>query len=65
MTHIVLDGPGRDGTASVTAKSDGDACQVTVTAGGTAPSQPTIVVIDDACAVTADPRRPSATSTRG
>ena len=65
VTHVVLDGPGRDGTANVAAHAEGDMCVVTVAAGGTFSSQPTIVVIDDACAVVADPEAPSATSAVG
>ena len=65
ITHVILDGPGRDSTATVSAKPDGDACDVTVTAGGTFSSQPTIVMVDAACAVTPDPEAPNATSAVG
>ena len=61
----MLDGPGRDGTAGVTAKPDGDGCAITVTAGGSFSSVPTIVTIDQACAVTADLDAPNAGSAIG
>lgn len=54
-TQVVLDGPHTGGMATVTAKRDGDACAVEVTAGGSMPGHPAVFSLDDACAVTADP----------
>ncbi|HET9621081.1 MAG TPA: hypothetical protein VFP84_06935, partial [Kofleriaceae bacterium] len=55
VSHIVLDAPASDGKASVTAKPDGDACAVTVAAGGRLAAAPLIVTLDAACAIAADP----------
>jgi uncharacterized protein (TIGR03382 family) len=65
VTHVVLAGPESGGTATFAAKADGGDCAVTVTAGGTTPAKPAIVVLDDACAVTIDPAGPSAASAVG
>jgi MYXO-CTERM domain-containing protein len=65
VTHVVLDAPARDGKATVAAKPDGDACAVTVAAGGTLSARPVIVTLDEACAVTSDPEEPSAVSSEG
>jgi uncharacterized protein (TIGR03382 family) len=61
-THVVLDAPAADGKATITAAPNGDACAVTVVAGGTLPAEPLIVTLDEACAVTADPEAPSGVS---
>ena len=53
-THVVLDAPEVDGKASIAATKSGDACEVSITAGGTVPARPAIFVLDDACAVTID-----------
>ena len=65
VTHVVLDAPAADGKATVTATPAGDACAVTVAAGGTLSAQPVFVTLDDACAVTADPAEPSGVSAEG
>jgi hypothetical protein len=67
ITHVVLDGPATDGKATVTAKPAGDACAVTVAAGGASAirATPVIVTLDDACTVTADPEAPSGVSAEG
>jgi hypothetical protein len=65
ITHVVLDAPEIDGKATVTGRPDGDACAVTVAAGGTLPARPVIVTLDDACAATADPEEPSGVSNEG
>jgi uncharacterized protein (TIGR03382 family) len=62
VTHVVLDAPAADGNATLTAKPDGDACAVTVAAGGALAATPVIATLDDACAVTADPQEPSGMS---
>jgi hypothetical protein len=55
VSHIVLDAPATDGKASVTAKPDGDACAVTVAAGGKITATPIIVMLDASCAIAGDP----------
>jgi len=65
VTHVVLDAPATDGKASVTAAPDGDACAVTVAAGGTLSATPVIVTLDEACTVTADPEEPNGVSAEG
>jgi uncharacterized protein (TIGR03382 family) len=62
ISHVVLDAPATDGKATVSARPDGDACAVTVAAGGSFAATPLIVTLDDACAVTADPEQPSGVS---
>jgi len=59
VTHVVLDAPATGGKATVSARPDGDACAVTVTAGGALPAAPVIVTLDASCAVTADPEEPN------
>jgi MYXO-CTERM domain-containing protein len=61
-TLVVLDAPASDGKATVSAKPDGDACAVTIAAGGTIPAKPVIVTLDAACAVAADPEQPNGVS---
>lgn len=65
VTHVVLDAPATDGKASVTATPSGDACAVTVAAGGTLSARPVIVTLDEACTVTADPEEPNGVSAEG
>jgi len=65
VTHVVLDAPATDGKASITAKPDGDACVVTVSAGGALRAQPVIATLDDACAAIADPEEPNGVSAEG
>lgn len=65
VTHVVLDAPATDGKATVTAVPEGDACAVTIAAGGTLSARPVIVTLDEACAVTADPEEPSGVSAEG
>lgn len=65
ITHVVLDAPAQDGKASVSAVPDGDACAVTLAAGGTFSGTPVIVTLDDACVVTADPEEPNGVSAEG
>ena len=65
VSLVVLDAPATDGKATVTAKPDGDACAVTIAAGGPIPSRPLIVTLDDACAVTADAEQPRGVSAEG
>jgi len=65
ITHVVLDAPATGGKATVSAKPDGDACAVTVAAGGTLAATPVIVTLDDACSVTVDPEAPSGVSAEG
>jgi len=65
VTHVVLDAPATDGKATVTAVPEGDACAVTIAAGGTLSARPVIVMLDEACAVTADPEEPSGVSAEG
>ena len=57
VTHVVLDPHER---LAITAKPDGDACAVTTAAGGGAAARPAIVVVDDACRITADAEAPNA-----
>jgi len=64
-THVILDAPQLAGMATVAATRDGDACRVTVTAGGATPALPAIVLLDAACAVVLDPASASATSAAG
>lgn len=65
ITHVVLDAPAQGGKASVSAVPDGDACAVTIAAGGTFSATPVIVTLDDACAVTADPEEPNGVPAEG
>jgi len=65
VTLVVLDAPARDGKATVTAKPDGDACAVTVAAGGSVSARPVIVTLDAACAVAADPEQTTGGSAEG
>jgi hypothetical protein len=63
VTHVVLDAPAVAGKASVSARPDGDACVVTVAAGGTISAAPVLVTLDDGCAVAADPEEVRGAST--
>jgi hypothetical protein len=54
ISHVILDAPDRDGMATVSARRDGDACAVTISAGGAIPARPLIVTLDDHCAATND-----------
>jgi MYXO-CTERM domain-containing protein len=65
LTHVVLDAPATAGKATVTARPDGDACVVTLAAGGTVPALPVIIALDDHCTVTADPEEPHGESAEG
>jgi uncharacterized protein (TIGR03382 family) len=65
VTLVVLDAPARDGKATVAAKPDGDACAVTVAAGGTVPARPLIVTLGAACALAVDPEQPDGVSAEG
>jgi MYXO-CTERM domain-containing protein len=65
LTLVVLDAPARDGKATVSAKPDGEACAVTIAAGGSVPAKPVIVTLDAACAVAADPEQPNGVSAEG
>ncbi len=60
VTHVVqVDAPAIAGKATITAKPDGDACVVTVVAGGAALSAtPVLVTLDDGCAIAADSEEP-------
>jgi hypothetical protein len=60
VSHVVLDAPASGGKARVTARPDGDACQVTVAPGGSVPAAPVIVTLDARCAITAVPAVPAA-----
>ncbi|MGE0551767.1 MAG: hypothetical protein AB7O24_32470 [Kofleriaceae bacterium] len=64
-THVVIDGPERDGTATITAKRDGANCAVDVAAGGTTPARPAIFILDANCALAAEVPAASATSSGG
>lgn len=64
-THVILDGPAAAGAATITARRDGDACAVEVRAGGTVPARPAIVVLDEKCAISADPVSETAASAAG
>jgi hypothetical protein len=55
LLHVVLGAAETGGKATVTARADGAECVVKVSAGGDLPGRPAIVLVDDACAVTADP----------
>lgn len=65
VTHVVLDAPAAAGIARVTARVDADACAVEVEAAAAAdekhgiPARPLIATLDDACAIAADPPRPT------
>ncbi|HUJ60267.1 MAG TPA: hypothetical protein VLX92_17290 [Kofleriaceae bacterium] len=63
--QIALDGPEQGGTATVTAKPDGDGCAVTIAPGGTLPARPVTFALDARCAVAPDPEAASATPTLG
>lgn len=60
-THVILDGPE---TAAISAKLDGDACAVAVSAGGSY-KRPQVVTLDANCGVAADPVAESAASAAG
>jgi hypothetical protein len=57
-THVILDA--NDG-AEITAKRDGDACAVTVSAG-TGNMKPAVAALDAQCAVTVDPEAAAASA---
>ena len=57
MTHVLLDPHDH---LVVSAHPDGDGCAVSAAPGDAGGPRPAIVVIDDACRVTADPAVPSA-----
>ena len=61
MTHVVLDPHDH---LAITARPDGDSCVVTTSFDG-AIARPAIVVVDDACRVTVDPRTSSAAAAIG
>ena len=62
VTHVVLDAPEVAGTATLTARADGDSCAVSITPGGVVSARPVVVTLDDACAVAADLEEPSGVS---
>ncbi|MGE0869621.1 MAG: hypothetical protein AB7P03_13735 [Kofleriaceae bacterium] len=63
-THVILDAPERDGSATIKATRDGQSCAVEVTAGGTTPARPAIFVLDASCALAAEtPAANAATAT--
>lgn len=64
-THVVLDAPELGGLATITAQREGDACRVKVTPGGATRVQPLIAILDENCAITADPATTSADSAIG
>jgi hypothetical protein len=57
MTHVILDPHDH---LAITARPDGDGCAVSAAPSDAGGPRPAIVVIDDACRVTADPAVPSA-----
>ena len=61
-THVILDAPP---AATITAKPASGGCAVDVTTGGAITARPAVVVLDAACAVTADPAAASAASAIG
>lgn len=65
VSHVVLEAPEQDGKATVTAKLEGEACAVTVTAGGAVAALPLVITLDDACAVSADAELASGVSDAG
>jgi hypothetical protein len=65
VTHVVLDGPASGGRAAVSARPEGDACAVTVAAGGTVPAQPLIVRLDETCGATVDAEESNGVSAEG
>jgi hypothetical protein len=61
-THVILDAPEQGGNATLTAKKEGDACAVEITAGGSLPARPLIVALDAQCHATLDPEAPAASA---
>jgi len=62
---VILDAPELGGFATISARRDGDACSVKVTPGGATRVQPLIAILDESCAITADPATTNADSAIG
>jgi MYXO-CTERM domain-containing protein len=61
LLHVILGAADTDGKSAVTAVVAGDECEVSVAAaGGQIPARPTIVTLDEACAIAVDPPAASA-----